>query len=148
LAKEAKDKSYEDYNWDELCKQECKLKDLHVPELNKCLKRHRLTEYIKSGKSDKLRVIINHHRTNGNAESYATEQYQTSAGRVTVMMMLTMLLMITTMMLMKMITLMPVLILMLCTKMSCFLTLEMKKLKIWCGQQLQDREEALQEDPR
>jgi hypothetical protein len=35
-----------------------------------------------------------------------------------------------------------------CTKMSCFLTLEMNKLKIWCGQQLQDREEALQEDPR
>jgi hypothetical protein len=65
LAKEAKDKSYEDYNWDELCKQEWKLKDL---------------EYIKSGKSDKMRVIINHHRTNGNAESYATEQYQTSAG--------------------------------------------------------------------
>jgi hypothetical protein len=49
---------------------------------------------------------------------------------------------------MKMIILMPVLILMLCTKMSYVLTLEMKKLKIWCGQQLQDREEALQEDPR
>jgi hypothetical protein len=121
---------------------------LHACISSKYLKHHRLTEYIKSGKSDKLRVIINHHRTNGNAESYATEQYQTSAGRVTVMMLLMIARMMLMRMLKKMITLMPVLILMLCTKMLCFLTLEMKKLKIWCGQQLQDWEEALQEYPR
>ncbi|CAB4025567.1 Hypothetical predicted protein, partial [Paramuricea clavata] len=33
-AKEANDKSYEEYNWDELCEQECKLKELRVLELN------------------------------------------------------------------------------------------------------------------
>ena len=33
--REAKDKSYEDYPWTELCEDVTKLKKLHVPELNK-----------------------------------------------------------------------------------------------------------------
>ena len=98
-----------------------------------------------------MRVIIDHHRTNGNAESFATKEYRTNDSDDDVdddvaddddndvddhkMLM-------------KMRTLMTMLIMMLCTKMLCFLPLEMKKSKTWCGQQLQDREEALQEDLR
>ena len=36
---EAKDKSYEDYPWTELCKDVTKLKKLCLPELNKYLNR-------------------------------------------------------------------------------------------------------------
>lgn len=44
----------------------------------KNLKHHRLTEHIKIGKSDKLRVIVNHHQASENTENYASEGYQTS----------------------------------------------------------------------
>ena len=60
-----------------ICEQEHRLKDLRVPELNKYLKHHHLNQHMKSGKSDKVRVIINHHRNKGNTEILRTEEYQT-----------------------------------------------------------------------
>ena len=60
-----------------ICEQEHRLKDLRVPQLNKYLKHHHLNQHMKSGKSDKVRVIINQHRNKGNTEILRTEEYQT-----------------------------------------------------------------------
>ena len=40
-SREAKDKSYEDYPWTELCQDVTKIKKLRVPELNKNLNHQR-----------------------------------------------------------------------------------------------------------
>ena len=135
-AQDANNKLYQDYDWDDLCEQEHRLKDLRVPELNKYLKHHHLNQHMKSGKSDKVRVIINHHRNKGNTEILRTEDIR----HVTTMTVTTT---PTTTMTVMMTATNPIL----STKMLCFLLLE-KKLKTWRGQQLQDREETSQQDPR
>ena len=55
---EAKDKSYDDYPWTELCEDVTKLKKLRVPELNKYLSHHDLKQHLKSSKSEKVKVIV------------------------------------------------------------------------------------------
>ena len=134
-AKKAKDpnnKLYQDYDWDDLCEQEHRLKDLRVPELNKYLKHHHLNQHMKSGKSDKVRVIINHHRNKGNTEILRTEEYQTCTATTTMTVMMT--------------ATNP--IVRYCLRRCCAFCFLEKKLKTWRGQQLQDRDETSQQDPR
>lgn len=54
-SREAREKSYEDYHWANLCEDATKLKKLLVPELNKYLKQHQ-----KSNKNDKVKTIMGH----------------------------------------------------------------------------------------
>ena len=47
-SREAKDNSFEDCPWTELCEGVTKLKKLRVPELNKYLNHHELKHHLKS----------------------------------------------------------------------------------------------------
>ena len=58
--REAKDKSYEDYPWTELCEDVTKLRKLRVPELNKYLNHHGLKQHLKSINSEKVNAIVRH----------------------------------------------------------------------------------------
>ena len=60
LSRYAKDKSYKDYPWTELCEDLTKLKKLRVPELNKYLNHHRLKQHLKSSKTEKVKAIVRH----------------------------------------------------------------------------------------
>ena len=55
---EAKDESYEDNPWTELCKDVTKLQKLCVPEQNKYLNQHGLKQHSKSSKSEKVKAIV------------------------------------------------------------------------------------------
>ena len=58
-SREAREKSYEDYHWANLCEDAAKLKKLRVPELNKYLKYHGLLkQHQKSSKNDKVKTIM------------------------------------------------------------------------------------------
>ncbi|PFX31115.1 hypothetical protein AWC38_SpisGene4053 [Stylophora pistillata] len=75
-SQKAKEKNYEDYAWKDLCEDPTKLKKL--PELNKYLKHHRLEKYLKSTKSDKVKVITRHWLLQMNPEG--TDLLQTRMG--------------------------------------------------------------------
>ena len=55
---EAKDESYEDNPWTELCKDVTKLQKLCVPEQNNYLNHHELKQHSKSSKSEKVKAIV------------------------------------------------------------------------------------------
>ena len=58
-SREAREKSYEDYHWANLCKDATKLKKLRVPGLNKYLKHHGLLkQHQKSSKNEKVKKIM------------------------------------------------------------------------------------------
>ena len=59
-SREAKDKSYEDCPWTELCEDVAKLKKLRVQVLNKYLKLLGLKQHLKSNKSEKVKAIVRH----------------------------------------------------------------------------------------
>ena len=59
-SREAKDKSYKDYPWTELCKDVTKLKKLRVPELNNYFNHHGLKQHLRSNKSEKVKSIVRH----------------------------------------------------------------------------------------
>ena len=60
-SREAREKSYEDYHWANLCEDATKLKKLRVPELNKYLKHHGLLkQHQKSSKNEKVKTIMRH----------------------------------------------------------------------------------------
>ena len=60
-SREAREKSYEDYHWANLCEDAAKLKKLRVPELNKYLKHHGLlNQHQKSNKNEKVKTIMGH----------------------------------------------------------------------------------------
>ena len=59
-SREAKDKSFEDYSWAELCEDVTKLNNLRVPELKKYLNHHGLKQHLKSSQSEKVKVIAGH----------------------------------------------------------------------------------------
>ena len=59
-SREAKDKSYEDCPWTELCEDVTKVKKLRVSELNKYLNHHGLKQHLKRSKSEKVKAIVRH----------------------------------------------------------------------------------------
>lgn len=60
-SREAREKCYKDYHWANLCEDAAKLKKLHVPELNKYLKHHGLSQqHQNSNKNDKVKTIMGH----------------------------------------------------------------------------------------
>ena len=59
-SREAKEKSYDDYPWADLCEDAAKLRKLRVPELDKYLKHHELKQHYKSSKEEKVKAIIRH----------------------------------------------------------------------------------------
>ena len=59
-SREAKERSYGDYDWAELCQDTTKMKKLRVLELNKYLMEHRLNNHLKKSKTDKISVIVQH----------------------------------------------------------------------------------------
>ena len=57
---EAKDKSYKDYPWTELCKMYQTYKATCFPDLNKYLNHHGLKQHLTDNKSKKVKAIVRH----------------------------------------------------------------------------------------
>ena len=57
-SREAKERSYEDYVWADLCKDAAEMKKLRVPELNKYLKQHSVHQHLKNNKYEKIEGIF------------------------------------------------------------------------------------------
>ena len=53
--RKAKEKMYEDYPWDELCKDVTKLKKPCVPELDKYIKHYGFKQHLKTSKNERVR---------------------------------------------------------------------------------------------
>jgi len=63
-AKAAKNKGYNEYDWEELTRDENSLKTLRVEELNKYLNHNNLQQHIKSKKKEKIKTILQHWHSN------------------------------------------------------------------------------------
>ena len=58
-SRDAKEKIYEDYPWDEIWEDVTKLEKLRVPELGKYIKRG-LKQHLKTSKNETAKVIVRH----------------------------------------------------------------------------------------